>query len=159
MADLWHDAKPEVTALWCKGSAKDLIWLKARFDKFSAPNRWIFDFKSTDNAAPDVFQRQMFRLSMHVQEAFYRRAAVALGVESPKFAFLAQSVEPPHECSWHACDPALQQIADAQVERVIRTWRDCLKSNNWPSYGNGIHYAIPSAFMMAEHELAMQGEA
>jgi hypothetical protein len=66
--------------------------------------------------------------------------------------FLAQSCEPPYECSLHGCDPALQEIADAEVERAIELWRECMTTKNWPSHGGRIHWALPPNYMMKEYE-------
>ena len=98
-------------------------------------------------------------MAYFIQESFYRRIARDNGITGPRFVFLAQSVEPPHECSLHGCDPALQEIADAQVERAIRLWRQCVKANDWPSYGGRIHWAMPTSYMIAEHEQRLQEAA
>lgn len=158
--DQWHAAQPEVTGLWSEGTGRALIWLRCRFDKLSPAQRWIGDYKTTDSSvAPEPFSRFIVRMDYHLQEAFYRRGARALGIEAPRFTFLAQECEPPYQCSLHACDPALQEIADAEVERAIRLWRTCLGSNNWPGYGGRIHYAMPTAYQMADHEMKLQEAA
>jgi len=153
--ELWRAGKSEVTAI-CQDKG---VWLRARFDRFTPAGRFIGDYKSTVTAAPEVFSRLLVRMGYHIQEAFYRRVARILGVEAPRFAFLAQSVEPPHECSLHGCDPALQEIADAQVERAIGLWRECLTNKRWPSYGPRIHWAMPTTYMMQEHEMRLQEAA
>lgn len=155
IADAWHAGQPEVTGITTDGIGKNLVWLRCRFDKLSAAHRIITDFKSTQDASPEVFSRQIVRMGYHIQDSFYRRIARSLGIEAPRFVFLAQSVEPPHECSLHACDPALQEIADAEVERAIGLWRTCITANKWPSYGPQIHWAIPTSYMMTEHEIRM----
>jgi hypothetical protein len=151
IAELWQDGESEVTAI-CQDKG---VWLRARFDRFSQAHRFIGDYKSTVDASPDAFSRLLVRMGYHLQDAFYRRVARILGIQEPDFVFLAQSVEPPHECSLHACDPALQEIADAEVERAIFLWQDCIKTSRWPSYGPRIHYAVPTSYMMTEHEIRM----
>lgn len=151
IADQWHAAKSEVTGLWQEGPT----WLRCRFDKLSPELAWIGDYKTTETAAPGPFSRQIVRMGYHIQESFYRRSARSLGVGDPQFVFLAQSVEAPYECTLHGCDPALQEIADAEVERAIGMWRQCIAKNHWPSYGAEIHYALPTGFMMSEHEVRM----
>lgn len=147
----WPEAESEVTGICNEGS----VWLRCRFDKITENRRFIFDYKSTENAAPEVFARQITRMGYHIQEAFYRRIARNLGATGPRFVFLAQSVEPPYECSLHGCDPALQEIGDAQVERAILLWRECLKAKDWPSYSGRVHWAIPTNFMIQEHEMRL----
>jgi hypothetical protein len=156
IADAWHAAMPEVTALWSEGPT----WLRCRFDKLSQELAFIGDYKTTDSSvAPEQFSRQILRMGYHIQESFYRRIARELGLKDPTFVFLAQSVEPPYECSLHACDPALQAIADAEVDRAVRLWKECMFTGIWPSYGRQIHYALPTGYMISEHEQRVMEEA
>lgn len=148
IAEAWHDADSEVTGI-CQDKG---AWLRCRFDKITKNRRIIIDYKTTDNVAPDVFSRQIVRMGYHLQDAFYRRVAELLCVPEPTFIFLAQSVEAPHECSLHGCDPALREIADAEVQGAIDVWRDCLRSNKWPSYGGRIHWTVPATWQMRAHE-------
>lgn len=152
IADEWKHADSEVTAVAIDHSG---AVLRCRYDRISKSRRFIADYKSTEDASPDTFSRQITRMGYHIQDAFYRRIAQINGVVGPRFVFLAQSVEAPHECSLHACDPALQEIAEAEVQRAIDLWRECMKAKNWPSYGGRIHYAMPTTWMMQEHELRM----
>lgn len=156
IADYWFNAEPELTGIWSEGAT----WFRCRFDKLAKAGGMILDYKTTDSAVePEAFSRFLVRMGYHWQEAFYRRGASALGVSNPRFVFLAQSCEPPHECSLHGCDPALQEIADADIERAVQLWRTCLAKNQWPSYGGRVHYAMPTNYMMQEHEMRLQEAA
>lgn len=155
IAEGWHEAESEATIVWVEDVDGFPVWLRARLDRVTLDRDLIMDYKTTTDAAPDPFSRQLVRMGYHIQEAFYRRGVRALGKDRPEFVFLAQSCEPPFECSLHACDAALQEIADAEVERAIRIWKTCLSSNQWPSYGGRIHYAIPSNFLMNDHEMRL----
>lgn len=148
IAEDWADSDSEVTGICNEGS----VWMRCRFDRIRKSRRWIGDYKSTEDVSPEGFSRQIVRMGYHLQDAFYRRVTRNLGITGPRFAFLAQSVEPPHECSLHACDPSLIEIADAQVERAIGLWRQCVQTKNWPSYGGRIHYALPTNWMIQDHE-------
>lgn len=144
----WVDADSEVTGVWREQD----IWLRCRFDRITKNHRFIMDYKSTEDVSPDGFSRQIIRMGYHIQEAFYRRCARALGATGPRFVFIAQSVEPPHECTLHGCDPALQEIADYEIEVAVRTWRECITKKSWPSYGGDIHMALPATYMIRNHE-------
>lgn len=148
ISEYWFDSEPELTGVWQEGD----IWLRCRFDKITKDRRVIQDYKSTTDVSPDGFGRQITRMGYHIQDAFYRRGARALGARAPEFVFVAQSVEPPHECTLHGCDPALRELADAEVERAIGIWRQCMKAKEWPSYSGRIHWAMPPTYMMAAHE-------
>lgn len=157
IAEFWHAGKSEVTGVSLEPSG---VWLRCRFDRIAASHRVIMDYKTTDaSVSPDPFSRQLVRMQYHVQDAFYRRIARAIGIDAPQFVFLAQAVEPPHECSLHDCHPALQEIADGEVERAIETWRQCMKANKWPSYGGRVHSAMPTSYMMTEFEQRLQEAA
>lgn len=151
----WKDADSEVTGVWREQD----IWLRCRFDRITKNRRVIMDYKSTEDASPDSFGRQLVRMGYHLQDSFYRRCARALGIVGPRFVFAVQSVEEPYECSLHGCDPALQEIADFEVERAVRLWRECITKKSWPSYGGRIHWAMPSNYMIQEHEMRMQDAA
>lgn len=153
IAEFWNadDAQSESTLIW---QERD-VWLRSRLDRLSIAKRFIGDYKSTTDVSPDGFSRQITRMGYHIQDAFYRRAAKALGIARPNFVFLAQSCEEPYECTLHDCHPALQEIADAEVSRAIEAWRLCMASNDWPSYGGRVHSAMPSAYMMQEHEMRL----
>jgi hypothetical protein len=152
IAPYWEQADSELTGIWREGP----IWLRCRMDRITHDRRVIIDYKSTTDAAPEPFSRLLVRMDYHVQDAFYRRGARALGAPDPKFVFLAQSCEEPYECSLHACDPALQEIADAQVEEAIGLWRACSTKDHWPSHGTRIHYAMAPNYLMTEHEMRLQ---
>ncbi len=149
--DAWHDAESEVTGIWSEQG----VWLRCRFDRLTRDRSYIIDYKSTTDASPDGFSRQIPRMGYHIQDAFYRRCLRALGYPSPRFVFLPQECEPPYDCSLAGCSEALQQIADAEVERAIRLWRECVSSGTWPGYPKYICYAEPTSYMIQEHEMRL----
>jgi hypothetical protein len=151
ITEYWNEADSEVTVIWQEGS----VWLRSRLDRLARNHRCVMDYKSTTDVSPDGFGRQITRMGYHIQEAFYRRAVRSQVQRDPSFVFLAQSVEAPYECSLHGCDPALQQIADAEVDRAVQLWRVCLTTNKWSSYGPRIHWAMPTNWMIQEHEMRL----
>lgn len=155
IADYWHEADSEVT-----GIAQDAgATLRCRYDRLTRDRLLSMDYKSTEDVSPDGFGRQIIRMGYHFQDAFYRRVARLNGIPDQKFVFLAQSVEEPHECTLHGCDPAMQEIADAEVQRAINLWRECMTKKKWPSYPTRIHWVMPSSWMMQEHEMRLQEAA
>lgn len=153
--DYWQDSDAELTGIW----EEDGVWCRMRTDLLSVDRRAIVDYKSTGSASPEAFSRQIVRMKYHIQDAFYRRGVQQIAGSDPHFFFLAQSTKPPYECSLHACDPALRDIGNYEVERAIGLWRQCIKANKWPSYGPRIHYAMPTTYMLTEHEMRLQEAA
>ena len=154
----WKAADSEVTAVIQESGT----WLRCRFDRATKDRRVIMDYKTTEDASPETFSRQIPRMGYHLQDAFYRRIARTLNgatVPEPIFAFLVQSVTPPYECSLAGCDPTLQEIADYEVGRAIQLWRDCIKADKWPSYGGRIHWTIPTIWQIKQHEERLQEAA
>lgn len=149
IAEDWKHGESELTGL----VEDNGVLLKALFDRITHDRKVIMDYKTTDSAAPEIFGMQIARLGYHWQEAFYRRVANLLGAQRPIFVFLAQSVEPPYECSLHGCDPALQEIAESDVKHAISLWRDCLAKNKWRSYGGRIYWTMPTSWQMSQHEI------
>ncbi len=152
IAEYWPNGESELVAI-CEERG---VWLRARIDRITKNRRFIFDYKSTTDAAPEPFSRQITRMGYHFQEAFYRRVVRNLGASTtPRFVFLAQSNEPPYECSLHGCDESLQEIADLEVEHSIQLWRKCLAGKVWPSHDGRIHWTLPPTYMMQQHEMRL----
>jgi hypothetical protein len=147
----WLDAESELVGV-CLDEG---VWLRCMFDRIAKNRRVIMDYKSTTDASPEGFGRQIMRMGYDIQHAFYRRIASILGATAPRFVFLAQECEPPYECALHGLDPACIDIADAKVERAIRAWRGCMTSKQWPGYGGRIHYVMPTTWQLSEHELSL----
>ena len=143
--------KPEQTLAWQDNG----IWCRARPDWLSDGHDLILDYKTTDDANPDAFIRQIARMGYDTQAAFYIRglqSSVVSNKPAPLFAFLAQEIEPPYACSLVALSNAYLEIANAKVARAIKTWGYCLKTGDWHAYTNRILYADPPAWAMAEYE-------
>lgn len=131
--------------------------MRSRLDWLAHDRRVILDYKSTTDASPEAFNRQIARMGYHIQEAFYRRAVKATGGPDARFVFLAQENKAPYDCSFHGVAPSLQQIGEEQVELAIRIWRDCLARDRWPGYSNRIHYAEAQNYQIQQHEDRMNG--
>jgi PDDEXK-like domain of unknown function (DUF3799) len=149
--------KAEQTIAWKEGQA----WCRARPDWLSDDCDLILDYKTTDDASPDAAIRQIGRMGYDTQAAFYLRGLQTVRPldNQPVFAFLFQEIEPPFACSLIALSNAYLEIAEAKVERAIKTWGYCLKTGDWHSYTNRIMYADPAAWAMAEYEATFVSES
>lgn len=144
--DAWSESKKEVTHTWQENG----VWLKCRFDAVSLGYGFVGDYKSTVSANPRWFSGHLIRMGYHFQQAFYERALRNLGVANPQFRFLAQEVSAPHACSWHRADIDLLSIAEADIDRAIKLWGECLAENKWPAYGQDCMEAKPPTWMMEQ---------
>ena len=59
----------------------------------------ILDYKTTENAEPETFIRQIGRMSYDLQAEFYVRGGKAVIEREPIFIFLAQEISEPYSCS------------------------------------------------------------
>lgn len=145
--------KPEHTIMWQEGGAL----LRSRLDLWDASTGVILDYKSAADASPDGFNRQIPRMGYDFQGAFYRRAVMMDGAHlDPKFILLAQEKEAPYDCTFHAIAPSMAEIANAQVERAIAIWSECMRTRKWPGYDKRVHYAEATAWQMAAYEQTME---
>lgn len=145
---IFERGKPEITMRWQEGE----LWFKSRPDFFTDDGRIMLDYKTTEDASPDAFSRQISRMGYDFQAEFYKRGAAANGHENVDFLILAQETEYPHACSLHAIHPALQEYARMRVERAVALWRDCLTRDYWPAYPTQVCVAMASNWQMAEME-------
>ncbi len=128
------------------------VIMRSRLDWVSKDKRVILDYKSTTDATPAAFSRQIAKMGYHIQDAFYCRGIKARFGTEPAFVFLAQENKPPYACSFHGCDPALKKIANDCIDLAVAQWRECVKTNRWPGYSNRLHWAGPTNWQLTEHE-------
>lgn len=142
------DGKSEQVIVW-----EDLggVVCRARIDFLANGEIVILDYKSTTDAAPRAFNRQIARMGYHYQDEFYSRGVEKVFGRRPKFIFLAQETTAPHACSFHGCAPSLKAIAEQDVGYAIRTWGGCLAANRWPAHAQRIHWAEAMPWQMNEH--------
>lgn len=152
---IFQRGKPEQTVIWQEDNG---VWCRARFDWLTDDKRQGLDYKSTVNSEPNAFARHMRAMRYAIQFAFYRRGVCNLTGIAPTFTFLAQEREEPYACSLNSLSNAAIEIADAQVERAIGIWGECLASGKWPGYGGRIHYHEPAAYELNEYLESMEQE-
>lgn len=123
---------------------------RARIDFLQTGEAVILDYKSTTDATPRAFSKQIARMGYHYQDEFYSRGVKAVFGRRPKFVFLAQETEAPYACSFHGCAPSLLAIAEQEVDYAIKTWGECLKTDTWPAHSNRIHWAEATIWQVTE---------
>jgi PDDEXK-like domain of unknown function (DUF3799) len=150
--------RAEQTLVWQEKTglgAEDRIWCRARLDLISEDRRVILDYKSTTDAHPEVFGRQIGRMGYELQSAFYTRALTCTGNIThapPTFVFLAQEITPPFACSLIGLSNSYCDIGYAKYNAALNMWSDCLTSDEWPGYGSRIMYVEPMPWQLAAIE-------
>lgn len=137
---VFKDGKPEQTLIWCEnsfqGAPAEPLWFRVRLD-------WLHDdlalpyvdYKSTESANPDAWQRIVFNVRHDIQAAVYRRGIRALGLNrQPQMHFCVQEASEPHCVSMLGMSAEVMELADRDVERAVRKWRWCRKEGYFPGY-------------------------
>lgn len=145
--DAFNGGNAEVTLIWQEPCG---VWCRARPD-WLPENRdhriTFYDYKTTASPAhPDRYQRTAFDFGLDIQAAWYSRGIRAtLGVDA-RCRFVVQEREAPWAISVIEMSPAAIALADAQIERAIEIWRQCLAAGIWPGYPARVHYVEPPAW-------------
>lgn len=143
---------------------EDGVLARGMDDHVNLSEAIVYDVKTTGDAHPERFKRQLDRMGYDVQAAAYTRALEAL------YPRLAGRVR----FRWILCEtgsaevvvleatPGMLHLGGLKWARACRTWAQCLATDRWPGYGNGgIVYVEPSewavaAEMRASHEQTAQ---
>lgn len=89
-------------------------------------------------------------MNYHFKAAFYERGLDVLkpdGIGRRKFFYVFQEIEVPFECSILQLSEGGLTIGRKQMTYAIEEWQRCMKSNVWPGYNNGVHIAMPPAWI------------
>ncbi|MBP0492226.1 PD-(D/E)XK nuclease-like domain-containing protein [Pararoseomonas indoligenes] len=158
--------RPDLRAFFSPGRSEAVltwqdsgVWCRAMVDRLPSEGGIWFDLKTTaTSGAPEDYQRTMIR-DHAFQAAFYLRGGRALGMRPKEMRFVVVERHPPYGVCVMACAPSLLAMAEAEVERAIRAWGDCLRSDHWPGYLTQTAYVEAPAWMMvAEDERELREE-
>ncbi len=129
--ELITDCKVEHSLFWIENETKMLC--KAR------PDIWhlnmIVDLKTTADASPHAFQRQIGDYGYHIQAAMMQDAIYTItGKFITEFVFLAVEKEPPFAIGIYQLSE--EAIAKGREEfiKYLKIYKECLTNNHWPSY-------------------------
>lgn len=142
------DGDAERTLIW----KEDGFWMRARPDWMSRDRSILLNYKTAANARPETFINRMAPAGYDFSAAFYERGMKALGHRAEEF-FLAQEIEKPYACSIVGLSPGMREIAERKVDFAIALWKNCMQTGKWRGYANRVHYAEPTAWQVADHEI------
>lgn len=133
----WQDP---ITGLMCK----------CRPD-FLRKGHIIVDIKSTFDASPEAFPKQIANLKMHLSGAHYLAGVTAVeGVTYDQFILIAVEPEAPHGISVHLLDEATIEVGEMYRRRALKTLAECRDTDQYPCYPDSIlttaipHWAFPA---------------
>lgn len=131
-----RDGEPELTVSW-----RDQITglhCKVRADYYVEKLGMIADVKTTMDASPDAFRRDVVKHRYFVQDALYRAGFAAVGAKAEHFVFIAVEKEPPHAVAVYALDAEAVEKGHEAAWRDMHVMAECMRTGRWPGYDAGI---------------------
>ncbi len=141
---LTSPGQTELSLVWEENnieSAPDGIVMKCRLDRYVKYQGVdvVVDIKSTRDASPVGFQREMYKHGYHVQAAVYLAGiSSVLKRRHTRFIFVAVENAPPYLTAVYEVDNATLIKGWDTYQRLLEQFAACQKSNNWPGYEDGI---------------------
>lgn len=104
------------------------------------PNGLMIDGKSTTDASPEGFARQVWNLDYGLQAAFYTGVyqEIYRTRERPAFLWAAQEKDSPHAAAYYAAGADLIGYWDPRIERLLALYADCARRDVWPGYATAV---------------------
>lgn len=142
---MFVDGKPEQTLVW----EEDGVWCRARCDWLHHDYSAIDDLKTTSRSAnPERWTRgPLFDHGADIQAAFYLRGLKAITGVDAEFRWCVVESSPPYALSVIAPGPDVLALANVKVDWALATWRECLRSGDWPAYETRVCYAQTQPWM------------
>ena len=107
----------------------------------------LIDIKTTENAAPEAFDRHFWNFRYHVQGAFYLDGYHAINrSSSPGFIFIVVEKKPPYAVSLRVITPEYVDIGRRAYLEDLETYARCLRESDWPGYGIQVREIHPPSW-------------
>lgn len=142
MSFVWVDKDTEMD---CKG----------RVDRFSRlwGNSVIADLKTTENASPDAWVREVNKYSYHAQAAFYLDGLDTISpVIVRKFLWIVVEKKSPYALAIYEPDPATIDKGRRMYRNWLRQWAACRETGVWPGYHAGIQPLLLPDWALRQEE-------
>lgn len=144
-----HGNYTELAMVWDDNG----IMRRAKLDLITGP--FGVDLKTAQDASTAGFGRSAGKFRYHSQDAFYRDALRAcLDIADPQFLFVVVEKSPPHLVNVVQLDAYDVELGAKRNERAVDLYRQCVESDTWPGYGDGINECRLPAWAEMEEEQA-----
>ncbi|MBD1389417.1 PD-(D/E)XK nuclease-like domain-containing protein [Neiella sp. HB171785] len=107
--------------------------LKCRFDRLRR-DAVASDVKTTMDASPEGFRRQIEKLGYHLQEAFYTHVARAAGIPIEHFWFIAVEYQQADICEVYEIGPKGKQKSMFQFLQHLNEFKAVSEDEDWYGY-------------------------
>lgn len=126
-----RSGKQQVSILWIDSDYG--VTCKARFDNLR--DEGIDDLKSTFDASPDGFCRQIGKMGYHAGAAMYSDgwAALTANIQLP-FNFIAAETDEPFPVATYGLEPDSILTGRMVYKKALKIYKQCKESGKWPAY-------------------------
>jgi hypothetical protein len=93
----------------------------------------VIDYKTTDNAHPKAFLRDVLNFRYHVQAAFYLDALRAVTGQEGQFLLIAQEKKPPYLSCVYVVGDDLIKRGRCEYQEDLAMYKQCFTAAEWPS--------------------------
>jgi len=145
----------EVSAVWTDPEFNVLC--KSRSDLLVPKYRTIVDVKTTRNASPHSFEKDILDYGYHIQAAHYLNGWRVLGRDFAAFAFLAVEKEPPYGVCLYTLSPEAIEAGRTELRTLLAIWKRCMDTNEWPGYPTEVQeISLPEWYLRRMRNLGME---
>lgn len=111
------------------------VFCKSRLDLNFPTEGWIVDVKTTYDASPRAFQKQMVNLDYDLQAAFYMKAFEYIYKRKPEgYIYLCVENKEPHDIAIYTPEQTVIDHGNYKFQQGLMTYAECVKSGVWPGY-------------------------
>lgn len=116
---------------------------------------WCVDLKTTVSANPDDFARSIAKFGYHAQAAWYLRGLKeGYGIDA-RFIFVAVEKSAPYPVSVIELDYEAIVEGERMNRAAIDLYAQCVKTDTWPAYDDGITLINLPAWALPELEISL----
>lgn len=139
--ELLSGGNPEMSIFWDDPGTG--LRAKIRPD-YLLPNDIIVDLKTTVDASPRGFLKEVRRWGYQYQASFYLRGlteayrAAGVNRQAEGFVFVAIENQAPHEIACYILSENILEEAQQQIDENLVQYAECLRQDVWPGYANEI---------------------
>lgn len=111
------------------------------------------DYKTTQDASPEAFQKAAYRYRYHVQAYWYLHGLGKNDLSGLDFVFIAQEKEPPYAAAVYYADELFLQLGQQEAAADLETLAQCRSTGVYSGYPEEILPLTPPKFALKDLDL------
>lgn len=132
-------ADRELSIVWTDLATKVLC--RGRIDALcDDASGLIVDIKTTRDARPQSFERDILNYKYHIQAAMYLRGLAVLGQPRDSYGIIAVENEPPYAVAFYQLNAEALELGDAQANELLKKYAECESTKKYPGYAESINW-------------------